>query len=277
MCPARVSDGGERGFIIPIGGAEERLREGAILRRFVEHAGGTEARIAVIPTASRRPEAGQEYDTLFRAMGVAAVKVLRIDQRAEAEDPAALTAIAESTGVFLTGGDQLRLSTTLGGTGVARLLRRRNAAGVPIAGTSAGASFLSEHMIARGQEGSTPRADMVALAPGLGLTNRMIIDQHFRQRDRLGRLLTALAYNPFAIGIGLDEDTAAFLGPDDRIEVVGSGAITVVDPAGLSHSSMDAARGHEPVSLIGIKLHILVNGDLFDTETREARAGRPAD
>ena len=233
MCPARVSDSGERGFIIPIGGAEERLREGAILRRFIEHAGGPEARVAVIPTASRRPEAGQEYDTLFRAMGVAAVKVLRLDQRAEAEDPAALTAIAESTGVFLTGGDQLRLSTTLGGTGVARLLRRRNAAGVPIAGTSAGASFLSEHMIARGQEGSTPRADMVALAPGLGLTNRMIIDQHFRQRDRLGRLLTALAYNPFAIGIGLDEDTAAFFGPDDRIEVVGSGAITVVDPAGL--------------------------------------------
>ena len=107
MCPARVSDGGGRGFIIPIGGAEERLREGAILRRFVEHAGGPEARIAVIPTASRRPEAGQEYDTLFRAMGVAAVKVLRLDQRAEAEDPAALTAIAEATGVFLTGGDQL--------------------------------------------------------------------------------------------------------------------------------------------------------------------------
>jgi cyanophycinase len=276
VCPARASDGG-RGFIIPIGGAEERLRDGVILRRFIEHAGGKEARVAVIPTASRRPEAGLEYDTLFRAMGVAAVKVLRIDHRAEADAESALAVLADATGVFLTGGDQLRLSTTLGGTGVARLLRRRNAAGVPIAGTSAGASFLSEHMIARGQEGSTPRADMVALAPGLGLTNRMIIDQHFRQRDRLGRLLTALAYNPFAVGIGLDEDTAAFFGPDERAEVVGSGAITVVDPAGLSHSSMDAARGHEPVSLIGIRLHILVNGDLFDAETREARAGRPAD
>jgi cyanophycinase len=260
-------------LIIPIGGAEERLREGAILRRFVDFAGGAQAWIAVIPTVSRRPEAGREYETLSRAMGVAGVKVLRLDQRTEAEDSAVLAAIGEATGVFLTGGDQLRLSAVLGGTGVARLLRRRNAAGVPIAG----ASFLSEHMIARGQEGSTSRADMVALAPGLGLTNRMIIDQHFRQRDRLGRLLTALAYNPFAIGIGLDEDTAAFLGPDDRIEVVGSGAITVVDPAGLVHSSIDRARGHEPLSLIGIKLHILVNGDLFDAETREARAGSPAD
>ncbi len=277
MCPARVSDSGERGFIIPIGGAEERLREGAILRRFIAHAGGPGARIAVIPTASRRPDAGTEYETLFRAMGAAAVQVLRLDQRAEAEDGAVLAAIAEATGVFVTGGDQLRLSTTLGGTGVARLLRRRNAAGVPVAGTSAGASFLSEHMIARGLEGSTPRADMVSLAPGLGLTNRVIIDQHFRQRDRLGRLLTALAYNPFAVGIGLDEDTAAFFGPDDRIEVVGSGAITVVDPAGLVHSSMDRARGHEPVSMIGIRLHILVNGDLFDAETRAACAGSTAD
>jgi cyanophycinase len=157
---------------------------------------------------------------------------------------------------------------------VARLIRRRNAAGVPVAGTSAGASFLSEHMIARGQEGSTPRSGMVALAPGLGLTNRFVIDQHFRQRDRLGRLLTALAYNPFAIGLGLDEDTAGFYGPDNRLEVVGSGAITVVDPSQLDHSSMDVARRGGPVSLIGIRLHILINGDLLDAHTREARPGR---
>jgi cyanophycinase len=273
VCPAKVTRDGERGWIVPIGGAEERLQDGAILRRFVELAGGGDARVVVIPTASRRPEAGKEYDTLFRAMGVASVTVLRLDRRADADDGAALASLAEATGVFLTGGDQLRLSTLLGGTPVARLLRRRNAAGATIAGTSAGAAFLAEHMIARGLEGPSPRADMVSLAPGLGLTNRFVIDQHFRQRDRLGRLLTALAYNPFAIGIGLDEDTAAFYGPDDRLEVVGSGAITIVDPAGLAHSSMAAASAGEPVTLIGIKLHILVNGDLFDAETREARPG----
>jgi cyanophycinase len=273
VSPAKVNDTELRGHIIPIGGGEERLEDGAILRRFIELAGGEQAHVAVIPTASRRPDAGQDYQTLFRAMGVASVAVLRMDRRADAEDTGTLATIGEATAVFLTGGDQLRLSTTLGGTSVARLLRRRNAAGVPIAGTSAGAAFLSEHMIARGGEGPTPRGDMVALAPGLGLTNRFVIDQHFRQRDRLGRLLTALAYNPFALGIGLDEDTAAFFGPDDRLEVVGSGAITVVDPSQLSHCSMDAARSGEPVSLIGIKLHILVNGDLFDAETREARPG----
>ena len=276
MCPAKVSEDEGRGWIVPIGGAEERLRDGAILRRFVELAGGRAARVAVLPTASRRPEAGTEYDALFRSMGAAAVSVLRIERRADAEADAALEALADATAVFLTGGDQLRLSTLLGGTPVARLLRRLNAAGVTVAGTSAGASFLAEHMIARGAEGPTPRADMVSLAPGLGLTNRFVIDQHFRERDRLGRLLTALAYNPFAIGIGLDEDTAAFFGPDDRLEVVGSGGITIVDPAGLAHSSMAAARSGEPVSLIGIRLHILVNGDLFDAETREARPGGEA-
>jgi len=112
---------------------------------------------------------------------------------------------------------------------------------------------------------------MVTLAPGLGLTNRLIIDQHFRERERLGRLLTALAFNPFAIGIGLDEDTAAFIGPDDVMEVAGSGGITVVDPGDLEFSSMDSANRHEPVSLIGIKLHILVAGGSYDITTRKAR------
>ena len=123
-----------------------------------------------------------------------------------------------------------------------------NADGVHIAGTSAGAGFLSEHMIAFGEEGSSPRADIVTLAPGLGLTNSVIVDHHFSRRDRFGRLLTAIGYNPFAVGLGLDEDTAAFIGPDDVLEVVGSGAITIVDPSDLEYSSMDSAREHDAVS-----------------------------
>jgi cyanophycinase len=113
---------------------------------------------------------------------------------------------------------------------------------------------------------------MVTMAPGLGLTNAFIIDQHFRERDRLGRLLTALAYNPFAVGIGLDEDTAAFIRPGDAFEVVGSGGITVIDPTELKYSSMDQARRGDPVSLIGVKMHILVAGGRFDIATREAHA-----
>jgi cyanophycinase len=129
---------------------------------------------------------------------------------------------------------------------------------------------MPEHMIAGGEEGATPSPAKVTLAPGLGLTNNFIIDQHFRQRDRLGRLLTALAYNPFAVGIGLDEDTAAFINPGDSLEVVGSGGITIIDPSKLSHSSMDVARRNEPVSLIDVKLHILIDGGRFDIASRTA-------
>ena len=131
---------------------------------------------------------------------------------------------------------------------------------------------MPEHMIAHGEEGPTPRAGMVTLVPGLGLTNRVIVDQHFRQRDRLGRLLTAVAYNPFAIGLGLDEDTAAFIGPDNTLEVVGSGALTVVDPSEVEFSSMDQVEKDDPVCLIGVRLHVLVRGATFDLHARKAYA-----
>ena len=277
VCPSMVPVGGERGFIIPIGGGEEKIKDAAILKRFVRICGGRSARIVIIPTASRLKETGRHYEELFSTMRVSAVVSTPIERRADCEDARVLELIEEATGVFLTGGTQLRLATTLGGTTVARLIRRRNASGLHVAGTSAGAAFLCEHMIASGEEGPTPRTDMVQLAPGLGLTNRIIIDQHFRERDRLGRLLTALAFNPFAAGIGLDEDTAAFLGPDDRVEVMGSGAITVVDPSQLEFSSMDSAPKGKPVSLIGVKLHILVQGGIYDVVSRQAWAKGMAD
>ncbi len=116
---------------------------------------------------------------------------------------------------------------------------------------------------------------MVQLAPGLGLTNRIIVDQHFRQRDRLGRLLTALAFNPFAVGMGLDEDTAAFIGPDDTLEVVGSGGLTIVDPAAVEFSSMDSAKPGDPVSLVGVRLHVLVRGGRYDLQARVASVEHP--
>jgi cyanophycinase len=271
--PSRPPEGAERGYIIPIGGAENKLHDPEILARFLELCGGAEARIAIIPTASELEDTGPHYRRLFRKLGVREAEVLPIFTREDGESSDHLGLIEEADGVFMTGGNQLRLSTTLGGTEIARTIRRRNAVGMHVAGTSAGAAFLPEHMIAGGYEGTTPRPDMVTLAPGLGLTNHVIVDQHFRERDRLGRLLTALAYNPFAIGLGLDEDTAAFIPPDYRLEVVGSGGITVVDPAEIAYSSMDKAHRRDPVSLIGVKLHILVSGGCFDIASREATAG----
>jgi cyanophycinase len=211
---------------------------------------------------------GVYYEREFTKRGVGKVKALPFDRRSDCDDADWLDVLADATGIFMTGGNQLKLTTILGGTPVAKLVRLRNAAGVHVAGTSAGAAFLSEHMIAMGDEGSTPRAGMVTMCAGLGLTNRFIVDQHFRQRDRLGRLLTALAYNPFAVGLGVDEDTAAFIGPDETVESVGSGAVTVVDPSTMEYSSIAEAKPGEPVTLLGVKIHVLGHGATFNLHTR---------
>lgn len=271
MTPSRVPQGAARGAIIPIGGAEEKLGSDGILKRFVRLCGGRDARIAIIPTASEARSTGRKYEELFRDLRASKAWVLPFESRAQCEDPEELAVLEKANGIFLTGGNQLRLSSTLGGTSVARKIRTMNAAGVHVAGTSAGAAFLPEHMIAFGDEGSTPRAGMVHLAPGLGLTNRVIVDQHFRQRDRLGRLMTAIAYNPFVVGVGLDEDTAAFIDGDEVIEVVGSGALTIVDPSEVEFSSVDATKPGDPVSLVGLKVHVLVAGARFDLAARKAR------
>src|SRR5450631_96473 len=273
MCASKVTEGSKRGWIIPIGGAEEKENSPQILDRFVRLAGGSSADIAIIPTASMSRGTGARYERIFSDMGAHRVATVDFDTRRDAEEPGRLERLRQASGLFFTGGNQLRLSTLIGGTSVAKAVRQMNAGGIPVAGTSAGAAFISEHMIAFGDEGSTPVAGSVRLAPGLGLTNRFIIDQHFRQRDRLGRLITALAYNPFAVGIGLDEDTAAFIGPDETIEVVGSGGVTIIDGADLSYSSMHEVNEGQPVCLRGVKLHILTQGATFNLHTRQADAG----
>jgi cyanophycinase len=271
--PSKTPDGGTRGWLVPIGGAENKENDRHILERFVRVSNGAAARIVVIPTASRMHETGPRYARIFEDLGAARVTVMDFDTRRDCHEAGRLRQIEDASGIFFTGGNQLRLSTLLGGTPVARLIRARNAKGVTVGGTSAGASILSEHMIAFGDDGASVIAGSVQLAPGLGLTNRFIIDQHFRQRDRLGRLITALAYNPFAIGIGLDEDTAAFISPEDIIEVEGSGGVTVLDANDSSHSSIAEAGHGKPVCMLGLRLHVLVAGATFNLHTRVAAAG----
>ena len=271
--PSRVPQGEQRGWIVAIGGAENKENDRRILERFVAASGGAQADIVVIPTASRMHETGPRYEQIFADIGAARVTVMDFDTRRDCQEPGRLERLADASGVFFTGGNQLRLTTRLGWTPDAKLIRTANARGVTVGGTSAGASILSEHMIAAGDEGSSVVAGSVRLAPGLGLTNRFIIDQHFRQRDRLGRLLTALAYNPFAVGIGLDEDTAALIGPDDTVEVEGSGGVTIVDASEVSYSSIDSVEEGQPACVLGLKLHVLVAGATFNLHTRVASAG----
>ncbi len=262
--PSKEPLPGTRGFIIPIGGAEDRIADRRILKRFVGLCGGREAPIVVVPTASEAEDTGERYVDVFDRVESGPIRVVNIQTRREADDPALIALLEDAGGVFFTGGNQLRLTTILGGTDFAQAVRKANARGVHVAGTSAGASFVSGHMIAGGREGGTPKAGMVTLAPGLGLTTRVVIDQHFRERDRIGRLLTAIAYNPYALGLGIDEDTAAFIGPDKVFEVVGRGGITVVDANDCESSSMAKAADGHPVELVGVKLNILISGSRFD-------------
>jgi len=269
MSPSPKQTGHIRGYVIPIGGAEERSGSPTVLKRFVRLSGGRKARIVIIPTASNLVDTGDKYIEIFNKIGVADAMSLPINERAEASRQDYLDQLERASGIFITGGNQLRLSTILGGTEIAKKIRRLNAKGVHVAGTSAGAAIMPEHMIAGGSTGHVPSGDGVNLAPGLGLTNALLIDQHFSERHRLGRLLTAISYNPFMLGIGLDEDTAIFIDPGHSFEVVGSGAVTVIDPVNLSYSSMSKASKKEALSMLDLKLHILSKGCSFDIHERK--------
>lgn len=263
-----------RGWLVPIGG---RMTDPAIVTRFLALCGGPAAHIAILPTASNEPDAREYYETLFGRFDVGSVDVLPVHARVDANDPALLARLATATGIFFTGGNQLKLVTLLGGTPMAALLRSRFAAGVHVAGTSAGAACLSTQMIAFGEEGKLPRAAMVTTVAGLGLTDRFIIDQHFRERDRLGRLVTAVAYNPIFIGLGVDEDTGAFISPDDVMHVVGSGSVTIVDPFHLDSTDLLEALPGTPVELPGMTVHVMPAGtvcDLDDLTSQSSSADR---
>jgi len=257
------------GHVIIIGGAEDKVRERLILARFVDLAGGRDARIAVISTASSLgPLAGQLYRKVFGELGAAEVTPIHTTTRAQCSSAVAVRAVAEATGVFLTGGNQLRLSSTIGGTPLAQAIVRRHREGAVVAGTSAGASAMSTHMVAFGASGATPKQRMVHMAAGLGVLPGVIVDQHFEQRNRLGRLLAIIAQNPSLLGIGVDEDTAGVVGPDRVLEVLGRRSITIIDGA---ESETDAweVKAHRPLMISNVRLHSLPAGYRFDLDRRE--------
>ncbi|MEQ3638943.1 MAG: cyanophycinase [Alteromonas sp.] len=268
--PSPTIDGTQRGYVIPIGGAEEKIDNPEILAKFVELCGGKDAVITIIPTASQLDDTGTRYQQIFEEIGVKKAYSLPISERVDAQNEEYVKTLEKSTGIFVTGGNQLRLSTILGGTPIAKTIRQLNAQGVHYAGTSAGAAIVSQHMITGGNTGIVPTEDGVNLAPGMGLINTIVLDQHFNQRNRLSRLLSAVSYNPFLIGVGLDEDTAAFINPDNEFTVVGSGAITVVDPSNIEYSSMAEARTGDALTLLNLKVHILASGARYNITDRKA-------
>jgi cyanophycinase len=263
------------GSVIIIGGAEDKVRDRVILNRFVTLAGGPDATIVVISTASSLgAEAGERYRAVFGELGVNRVRPLHAVTRPQANDESAALLLRDATGIFLTGGNQLRLASTIGGTRLADAILERFRHGAVVAGTSAGASALSSHMIAFGASGATPKQRMAQISAGLGLIPGVIVDQHFQQRNRLGRLLSLIAQNPSLLGIGVDEDTAGVVGPEHQLEVIGRGSITIVDGAGSETDAWEV-KGHRPLMISGVVLHSLPSGYRFDLRRRN-RIATPA-
>jgi cyanophycinase len=239
-----------------------------ILSRFVQLAGGRDARIVVISTASSLGDAATDlYRHIFSRLGVSRITGLRPETRDEANDPQTVAALEGASGIFMTGGNQLRLSSVIGGTGLGAAMLDAHGRGVVVAGTSAGASAVATHMMAFGTSGATPKHRMAHVSVGLGLLVNVVVDQHFEQRTRLGRLLAVVAQSPSLIGLGLDEDTAAIVDADDILEVIGRGAVTIVDGANVITDAYQAT-GHRPMMVSNAKLHSLPSGYRFDLRAR---------
>jgi cyanophycinase len=253
-----------------IGGAIN-LNRPIILQEFCRRAGGSQGAVVIITTASGQPaESGAFYSQALEALGMQQTPAaINIQQRQDAHRLEYVEMLRQATGVFITGGNQVRLSATLGGTPVETALHAAFNRGAVIAGTSAGAAILSRVMLAFGKNGGTPRQRIAQFVPGFGLTDHLIFDQHFRQRDRLGRLLYAVANHPGVLGVGVDENTAAIL-EDDALTVFGQNAVTIVDGVDMAATDVAEIDGCQPVAISGVRLHVLTHGCVFDTVQRMA-------
>lgn len=258
-----------KGTLVIIGGAEDKQRECTILRKVIELAGGSKARLVILTTATERPaEVGQEYAKIFKRLGVENLEILDIPNRGMGQKESTVTIIEEAGAIFFTGGDQLRITSLLGGTALDRALHRAYKRGAVVAGTSAGASVMSTTMIVEGAGQEAPKQNTVKMAPGMGLLDGVVIDQHFAQRGRLGRLLTAVAQNPCILGIGLDEDTAIVVYPSGEFEVIGSQTVTIIDGVEIKHTNVSEVQPNQGLALTDVKLHVLPAGYGYSLQER---------
>lgn len=261
------------GKLLIIGGNEDKSGECTILKEFVDMAGGRDSYIAVMTTATQLPdEVGQEYRNLFLDMGADLVDIVNIEERRGSFDDSLVRRFRDYSGVFFTGGDQLRLTSILGGSAIDKAIRSCYQQGGVIAGTSAGASVMSHTMIVGGDSSDTPKKSAITLAEGMGLLDKVIIDQHFAQRGRINRLLAVIAQNPNVIGVGIDEDTALIVENDGRGQVIGSQTVTVLDGRDILHSNISESSRMEPLALTNVLLHILPQGFGYDFRQRSPYA-----
>lgn len=258
------------GDLVIIGGAEDKHGESQVLEEVVEIIGGSDARIGILTTATEHPEeVGEEYRDAFLRLGVHEACIIDIDSRDEANMEENVRRIMDATGFFFTGGDQLRITSILGGTRAYDAIYDCFRHGTPVIGTSAGASAMSSTMIVEGNSNDAARKCTLKMAPGLNLLDGVIIDQHFDQRGRLGRLLCGVAENPGILGIGIDEDTAIRVYPELYFSVMGSNAVTVIDGESIKSSNVSEQMPDEILTITNASLHVLSRGYGFDFKKRE--------
>ncbi len=258
-----------QGKLLIIGGAEDKEGECKILREFLRCAGGTKARIVVMTAATSLPgEVGDNYIRVFERLGAEDVRVVDTQRPEDANNPDYLEAIEQATGIFFTGGDQARIISCLKDTKLDAAMHKRFSEGIIIGGTSAGAAMMPDMMIIEGDSETNPRVDVVAMGPGMGFLPGVVIDQHFAQRGRLGRLVSALLLQPAVLGFGIDENTAILVSGDE-LEVIGENAVTVIDESEKLHDNLDGRLKDEGLAICGAKLHILPHGYRFNLKTHQ--------
>ncbi len=254
------------GHLLVIGGAEDKYNERRILKKFLKLAGKEDAEVLIIPVASDYPEfAADVYTQAFRNLGVANPRVLRATSRQDVVNADVEKLLDGVTGIIMTGGDQMRLVSLLGGTKLAEKIRKAvRETDVVLAGTSAGAAAMSTSMIVRGEPTSHPHKNAVRLSPGLGFLKNIIIDQHFSERGRISRLITAVSFNPYNLGIGIDENTAIILDGKGKLEVYGQGSTTIVDGSQITFNEIAEVADNESFSVCGVQFHVLREGLVYN-------------
>jgi len=257
-----------RGRLVAIGGGDISEGDAPLLKEFVKLARGARARIVVMTVATDDPQAAAtQYKNAFKRLGVDDVKAVDVSARADVSVPESLEAIENATGLFFTGGDQLHITSLLGGTEMQALMHRRYERGLVIGGSSAGAAMMSNSMIIGGDGEDNPKVGAVEIGPGMDLIIGAIIDTHFSQRGRYGRLLTAVAHYPQDLGIGIDEETAMIVNKNE-FEVAGKGAVTIIDGGTMTYTSLPYAEDGDGLSLYGVSVHVLAAGAKFDLSNR---------
>jgi cyanophycinase len=263
-----MAEGRRRGCLIIIGGHEERDPKGErkILREVARHVRNGKLVLATI--ASRKPEGYfEEYEKAFADLGIGELVELYLYHRQEAWDREKLQVLDDAAGIFFSGGDQLRITSQIGDTGIEAKVRALYERGGLVAGTSAGAAVMSETMLVKGTSRETHRIGDLDMAPGLGLIRDVIVDQHFAERGRFGRLIGAVADNPRILGLGIDENTAAVV-EDSSIKVFGAGAVYVVDGSQSSYSNVGDAQTDFTLAIHNLTVHVLAEGNGFDLKSR---------